>query len=35
MERMKKRGPTEAIGCTLDGGQEAKMEILVQKGWWL
>jgi hypothetical protein len=24
-----KRGPTEAIGCTLDGGQEAKMEILV------
>jgi len=29
MERMKKAAPTEAVGCTVDGGQEAKTEILV------
>ena len=30
MERMKETAPTEAVGCTIDGGQEAKMEILVE-----
>lgn len=26
--------PTEAIGCIIDGGQEAKMEILVYNLFW-
>jgi hypothetical protein len=29
IERMKETAPTEAVGCTIDGGQEAKTEILV------
>jgi len=29
MERMKRTAPTEALGYTLDGGEEAKTEILV------
>ena len=30
MERMREAAPTEAVGCTIDGGQEAKTEILVK-----
>ncbi len=30
MERMKETAQTEAVGCTIDGGQEAKTEILVK-----
>jgi uncharacterized repeat protein (TIGR03803 family) len=30
MERMKKTVATETVGCTIDGGQEAKTEILVK-----
>jgi hypothetical protein len=27
MERMKETVPAQAAGCTIEGGQEAKMEI--------
>jgi hypothetical protein len=30
--RMRTTARTEAVGCTIDGAQEAKMEILVEKG---
>jgi hypothetical protein len=29
MKTMKDTAPTEAVGCTIDGGQEPIMEILV------
>ena len=29
MKKMKQTAPMEAVGSTIDGGQEAKMEILV------
>jgi len=30
MKMMKDTAPTEAVGCTIDGGQEARMEIRVE-----
>jgi hypothetical protein len=31
MERLEETAPTEAVGCTIEGGVEARTEILVNK----
>jgi hypothetical protein len=32
MEKMRETAPTEAVGCTIDAGQDGKTEILVYCG---